>query len=98
MTAKAKGRYVIFGHLRFEGWGVGLRRLTIRLNGVTDIARQDTSAVSGIPTQLTVTTTYELNANDYVELLAYQNSGLAIAAETLANSNQSIEFGMAKVP
>lgn len=98
LTAKEKGRYLIFGHLRFEGWGTGLRRLTIRLNGITNIAQQETNAVSGMPTHVTVTTTYELNPNDYVELVAYHNAGTGLAAETLANSNQSIEFGMAKVP
>lgn len=76
VTAATAGIYQITGHLVFAS-GSGTRNARIRLNGVTSIAEQETP-VTTATRAVTVTCLYELAVGDYVELLAYQDSGGAL--------------------
>jgi hypothetical protein len=89
------GKYVISGQVRFAANATGFREVSIRVGGATTIAIQDTLAVGGVPTILSITTVYELAAGDYVELLAYQNSGGALDVDS--SGNYSPEFSIAAV-
>jgi len=96
LTAQTDGQYLIFGHVVFASDPDGYRQMDIRLNGTTSLARviQDGTAIPG--NALTITTYYNLAANDYVELVVYQTAGASLAV--LADQNISPEFGMVKQP
>jgi hypothetical protein len=97
LVCKTSGMYLIFGHVLWDVNGTGARRIDIRLNGTTPIGIQEVQAASGFDfTILSVATTYPLNANDYVELVAYQASGGALSVGSA--SNYTPEFGMVKLP
>lgn len=74
LTCKTDGCYAIGGTVVFAANATGLRQILIRLNGATTIAVQRVPANSS-DSILSVATHYTLSANDYVELLGYQNSG-----------------------
>ena len=98
LTCKTAGVYSIAGHVFFAGNGTGQRGLQIRVTGTTNAViasdmRPNTSA--GIGTQVSVATQYELAVNDYVELLAYQDSGGPL--NILTQANYSPEFEMARI-
>jgi hypothetical protein len=92
LTCQTAGLYLIHGHVRFASNNTGYRIAGIRLNGSTQIANQKTGATQGTTTVLSVSTVYLLTASDYVELVAYQDSGGALNVE--AGGNLSPEFGM----
>jgi hypothetical protein len=97
LTCKTAGRYLITGHVSFQtANATGVRELWVRLNGATKIAGQTgPGRGSGADTPVTVGTVYELAENDYVELIAYQDSGSAAAAK--AQDNWSPEFSMIRI-
>lgn len=82
LTATTAGKYAIIGEAEFAGNVTGLRRVRIRLNGSggTNLNIQTTMALgnAGIATSLTVADSYNFSANDYVELIARQDSGGAL--------------------
>lgn len=92
LTAPVAGTYDIKGHASFAANATGVRNLDIRLNGTTVIASQLQPAASGIITTVSVPTTYQLAANDYVELVAFQSSGGDLNVN--AAGNYSPEFVM----
>lgn len=70
------GVYIIGGCASFAANATGIRQLSIRVNGTTDIwAVSDTSVTASGAANLALTTDYRLAAGDYVELVAYQSSG-----------------------
>lgn len=85
LTCKTAGLYVIHAHLGYASHATGRRYLIIRLNGTTEICRESQTAVNGSATTLTVATEYQLAVNDYVEMVAWQNSGGALNTEQVAN-------------
>lgn len=95
LTCKTAGRYLMTGHVWFAANSSGRRAVYVRLNGTTIIGRTmvPTAAAGGVA--LTVTATYELAVNDYLELIVYQDSGVAL--NVLAVLNESPEFSMAKI-
>jgi hypothetical protein len=95
LTCQSPGKYLIIGQAAFESNTTSYRRLKVRLNGATIIAQETVAPVNGAATEMTVATIYELAANDYVELLAYQNSGGALAINTLLNYTP--EFSMIRI-
>lgn len=96
LTATTAGKYQIGGSLFFANNTTGARGLQIQLNGATAIAIVRIPTVGGtdVPA-LQISTVYDLAANDYVELVAYQTSGGALNVS--ASGNQSPEFWMYKV-
>lgn len=96
LTATTAGVYQITGHVGFAGSGTGRRQIYIRLNGSTLIGVQDgVPYTSGSDCYLTVTAEYKLAATDYVELVAFQNSGGSINA--VSGGSYTPEFAMHKV-
>ncbi len=99
LTASTAGRYAIFGNVLFmwPGSGGGHRELWIRVNGATLIARINepviTSPASDV--MMSISTCYDLAANDYVEFLVYHTAGTAVTIE--AKPSYSPEFGMVKL-
>ncbi len=78
LTCVTPGLYLILGNVEFAHHTTGTRATWIRLNGATRIATQAsaaTPAAGSIPTQVQVTALRALAVNDYVELMAFQNSG-----------------------
>lgn len=82
LTCKTAGDYRLSGQVRFTVSTVGVRYAFLRLNGVTtlfdSIVTLNASASAGVSTALNVTYTYPFVLNDYVELLAYQDTGGAL--------------------
>lgn len=94
VPAGMSGWYQISGHIQFAASSGGdYRRIGIQLNGTDRIANHDTTDLNGIGNvTLSVSTSWYLAENDYVELIARQNSGGAL--NVLANQKYSPEFRM----
>ena len=91
LTCKTAGTYLIGAQVE---WGAGAgssRRVSIRLNGTTEIANvfDSVNAVSQIKRQ-EVVTLYELAVNDFVEVEVLQISGGSL--NIVAAGNYSPEF------
>jgi hypothetical protein len=95
LTALYAGIYSIKGNAEFAANTTGIRELYIRLNGVTIIGFHTINAGVAGANQVHVSTDYSLAVNDYVELVALQNSGgnLNVNSQT----NYSPEFMMVRV-
>jgi hypothetical protein len=94
LTAKTAGKYHIVGNVEFEANASNTRALIIRLNGATNISFLQVPPAA-VATNLVISTTYSLSVGDYVELIAYQNSGGALNVNSSAN--YSPEFMMERV-
>lgn len=93
LTAPITGIYDIFGHIAYAANSTGTREILIRLNGATYIAVHDETGPSATLThQQSISTHWLLNAGDYVELIAYQNSGGSL--NVTSTSAYTPEFGM----
>lgn len=96
LTCNTAGVYVITGCAVYLANATGRRMLQIRLNGTTVIADIEITAVSGgNNTVLSITSIYSLSLNDYVELVAFQDSGGALNVSS--SGNISPEFSMIRV-
>ena len=96
LTCRYAGIYQITGIAEFAANATGLRQLTIRHQGTTDLAANATLTLgAGIGTNVTVTTLCQLAVNEYVELGALQTSGGALNVNS--SGNRSPEFMMVKV-
>lgn len=99
LTCNTPGKYMIYGHLGFEqATDERFRTIDIILNGNSNftIARQRYSSCSGFTCDMSISTIWNLNAGDYVELRAQQQSGATLLAKANFNYN-SLEFGMQKI-
>ena len=94
LTCKTAGIYSIFGALAFASNATGRRHIKIRLNGVTGIAIHEQQASPTFETSLEIATLYQLAINDYVELIAFQDSTVNLS---VIFPNFSPEFGMARI-
>jgi len=92
LTCVTAGIYNIHGHVQFAANTTGIRTVRIILNGSAYLASQANHQSSAAVTDLSVNTIYSLSASDYIELVAYQNSGGAL--DVNAAANYSPEFGM----
>lgn len=81
ITVATAGIYLIQGQIDWAASTIGRRGSLIRLNGATELAKQNLSADADDPV-VQVVTLYSLAASDYVELLAYQNSGGSLNLDT----------------
>ncbi len=80
ITFPIAGRYVIFGNVRWQTNIAGARRvLIIRVNGGLGIAshEQRPPLAAGLPEQI-VSTEDVFVVGDYIELVAFQDSGVAL--------------------
>lgn len=98
LTCQTAGAYIVGGNVSWAANATGTRQLQIRKNGTTVIAFEVRASVgAGTNTVMHVATPgpVVLAATDYVELMAYQDSGGALNA--LVAGDYSCEFGMVKV-
>jgi hypothetical protein len=96
LTAKTAGYYTVSGGITFASNSTGTRSVSIRKGGSTYIAAISQAASASGGTYIGVDTQFYLGANEYVELMAYQNSGGAL--NVLRISDHSPFFAMARVP
>jgi hypothetical protein len=89
ITFTTAGTYLVGGGISFASNATNSRQLDIRLNGATVIASDVIGANPADVTRLTVSTLYAFSATDYIEIVAYQSSGVALNA--LASANFSPE-------
>ncbi len=95
LVCQSAGLYAIAGNAEFGNSAGGTRRdLQIRLNGTTLIGTSGVPAVNAFQS-VNVNTAYRLNRWDYVELLAYQDSGGNLSLS--ASGNYSPEFMMERL-
>lgn len=96
LTAIYAGVYLIVGNAQFAANATSYRQLRIRLNGTTFLAAVSSpSNTAAIATKMQISTIYSMAVNDYVELLALQNSGGNLDIENAANI--SPEWSMVRV-
>ena len=73
------GKYHIIGSATFAAGAESTRLMTIRLNGAIEIARlQVTNGLGGGAFAGSLPIMYALSAGDYIELICYQFSGVAL--------------------
>ena len=79
-TLPADGTYEISGHLAYASNPTGQRWIEIRANGTRLLALSQVPSgnASGNPTVLSVSTLYRGLAGEYIELVAYQLSTIAL--------------------
>ena len=76
LTCKTAGKYTINGCFSFAANATGYRQGSIRLNGTTLISISGFGAPpSPYEPRVALSCTYNLAVNDYVELMAFQDSG-----------------------
>lgn len=79
LTAPATDDYWIGFLLRFASNGTGIREVTLRLNGATGIGYATySSPTASASVTLTLNRPWSMTAGDYVEIVAFQNSGGAL--------------------
>jgi hypothetical protein len=96
LYARTPGKYLIWGCVEFSLNATGSRRVDIRSVLVGEIAAQQVAAVASGVTVLCVSTHYEMELNEYVELRVHQDSGGPLDVERAPG--YSPEFGMVKLP
>jgi len=90
------GKYSIHGQIYWDNNATGYRQLAISLNGTTQIAiKRDEGQVGSNPMIHQISTTWDLNVGDYVELVVNQTSGGNL--NVLTASSFSPEFMMHKI-
>jgi len=99
LTAPTTGNYLIFAHINFDGGGgVGFLRINIQDGSGNYLASQTTDAqLAGQANGLSVVTHHSLNAGDYVELTAFNGTGMGDVRVVPCSSHCS-DFGMVKLP
>ena len=80
------GVYLIGGNVSFASNSTGVRQIGIRINGSTTIAQVYVNTNSSADCNLSICTAYSLAAADYVELMAFQNSGGNLNVQVSAGS------------
>lgn len=80
LTVAEAGTYVITGQVEFTGNSTGARMVSVPINGSgSRLAQVLVSSAGAVPTRIQATTgPVKLAAGDYVELLAWQDSGAGL--------------------
>lgn len=94
LTAKTAGKYLVVGSVYWENNSIGIRGLSIVKNGAIIIAQAMQPAIDAYCSQ-TISTIINMSVNDYVELQAFQNSGISLNVTSTAS--YSPEFSMVKI-
>lgn len=95
LTCKTPGIYLVTGHAAITNNSTGVRQVFIRVNNATVIASEIKNALSKGNTPVNISTVYDLNENDYLELVAFQDSGVALEIVSLVNF--SPEFSIVRI-
>lgn len=94
LTAPVAGYYLCFGAATFEPNGTGARASIIAKNGSAVGTQCTSAAMATIQNCPFVSKVVHLNAGDYVEMWAYQDTGGSINAGHATLRNAQPEFGM----
>lgn len=78
LTCKTAGKYLVVATIEFVPNTTNQRQLTVNLNTNTTIAVAVSQGLAGGNTPLTATTIIDLVVGDFIEAVAYQNSGGAL--------------------
>jgi len=101
LTCQVAGTYSIFGDLEWTAVAGGTRRTAVLLNGTNYLGTSHLPGINATALLLNtpMTTVTYLNVGDYVEMVAYQDSGAPITvASAASNLYQHIsDFSMAMV-
>lgn len=90
------GRFCLGGSIEFAANPTGDRHLAIKVNGIAYYVVADSRlACATLPTRLSVATEFSFSAGDFVELVAYQNSGISL--NIVRSSEYSPSFWIARV-
>jgi hypothetical protein len=94
LTVTRTGTYVISGGLQWApaGTSAGVRTASLRLNGSTFIAEDETAGVSGIAIVNSVATVYHLSPGDTIELVAAQISGAPLSVKASSVTHLEVQF------
>jgi hypothetical protein len=93
LYAPVSGNYLISAGISFATNSTGARGAAIRLNGATFIRAGMTAAVAGFETHMpSVVKVAQLVAGDYVEVMAYQDSGGALNAVVLGSLSPEVQL------
>jgi hypothetical protein len=90
LTCKTAGMYTIFTNIVFADNATGERVVNIRLNGSLMIASDRRPGHGSV--NMLLSTPYNLNINDYLEVVVYQNRGGDL--NVIRVSDYSPVFGM----
>lgn len=96
LFAQKAGWHMIVGNVAIEADATGRRILDIYLNGTTTIAQQEWNPSNNVEGRIEVSTSWWMEAGDYVTLRLYQNSGGNLAIYSL--SSYSPEFAINRIP
>lgn len=78
ITFNTAGLYVVTTTFYIVNNATGYRWAAIRLNGATYVVEQNQNAVNGDNTNFSLTTIYKFAVADWIEVRAYQQSGVAL--------------------
>lgn len=92
LTVPVNGLYMVTGGVAYASNATGQRALGIRVNGSSLYALERVDTINGQVPFLNVSTIVKLTAGDYVELMAWQNSGGSL--NTSVNSAITSEFAI----
>jgi len=96
LTCNTAGKYIITGCAAFANNATGYRWLYILLNNTTNIGEQGfLNATAAYYCRVGCSAIYNLVATDYIELVAFQDSGGAL--NVLSLGNYSPEFRMQRI-
>ncbi|MBA4373329.1 MAG: hypothetical protein C0402_10780 [Thermodesulfovibrio sp.] len=94
-TVPVTGYYRMSAIIWFQTNATGFRQVYLKQGGTTNVASAIVPAVTGANTQVVVTTTGFMNAGDYVEVMALQNSGSSLS---IGSGDGASHFAMEYVP
>ena len=95
ITAKTAGTYIIYGNLAWNDGTTHQRQVTIRLNGSTIIGQINSAPAINGRTEQDILCIWQMDEDDYVELVCYQNTGSAL--NVMAAAGLSEIFGALKI-
>lgn len=87
ITFKTAGLFMFGANLEWATDSTSFRFAVIRLNGTTVVSNILGPPAAGVATVQAMVGTYKFAINDYIEVLAQQNSAGAINVSAIANSS-----------
>lgn len=96
ITFALGGWYLVGGGIGWDANATGVRELAIRLGGSTYIAANQIDNFTANYQYMTISTLYYFAATNYIELMAYQNSGGNLAI--IAAASYTPEFWAMRLP
>lgn len=94
ITFAVAGRYVVSAGVTFASNATGVRDVAIYLNGANDIALDRRGSPGAVDLQVSIATIYEFAAGNYIELRAWQNSGVSINAQSYARYSPELAVAL----